>query len=791
MGRGFAGQGVLGRLFLTAAVAALAVGVVAPSPAYAYASDLGGGTIYHLNYDWSFPATSAASGSSGTNDYIVYTPVGWTPSEKLPLYVLLHGCPAVDGQGAEAMMGAARINPIADSQRFVALYPDNHAACWHASSPGREHTERGGGGDADIIAGMTRAVMSAYNVDSERVYIIGFSSGSSMASATGYAYPDLYAAVGVNAGSGPNMDTTCNAFTDDTAQYFAEATVEDMGTRARPMPFFGIGGDGPLGGEEDYGKWVDPTGLHPKVSGCTRIAYLEALAIDHILDPNTTYQTSYSESGAITTAEDGTPEQGEPWTRQVALDANNCEIAENWIVGTGHKWMGGSTDPEYTQHFGINDPAAPSEGQNSWAFFRQFTLHGGNTACHPVTSPSAAPVHGGGLGPYRATASATLVTADGVDVAGQAAPSHVEVAPVSATVDSAATGKNPRTVVDARNLTMNVPGVPDQNLGVEAKQSAPAANSAPVHQEGAAVPAAPLFNADLATADAHARWDSKSACITDGPIATAKSTLINAQYQPGGANDGGENWQGGSSIGMDDYISPSGSATSTSSIALAPHASDDRYSLDTVATTQVSGINISDAAYVDVVSPAKAEVIATGVPGTAKVAVNQPVLRVQGATLVSGRTFTTPIDGGPVIEITPGEVTTHVSADGTTATASGALAHIKVLDVTGTVTLADLTIGSLTATASVPAGGVSCPSTSSAPADGSTTTATAVSTPQEGGVATSSAAAAAPRPSPDRVSLSADQAPLARGVGIFSVAALALLGALTLLRRRRAPRREA
>src|SRR5689334_8891986 len=105
-------RAVLGRVSLSIALAALAVGFVAPSPAHAYASDLGGGTIYHLNYDWSFPATSAASGSSGSNDYIVYTPAGWTPSEKLPMYVLLHGCPGVPGQGAEAMMGAARINPI-------------------------------------------------------------------------------------------------------------------------------------------------------------------------------------------------------------------------------------------------------------------------------------------------------------------------------------------------------------------------------------------------------------------------------------------------------------------------------------------------------------------------------------------------------------------------------------------------------------------------------------------------------------------------------------------------------
>jgi poly(3-hydroxybutyrate) depolymerase len=695
------------RVFLCAAVAATAMVQLAVQPAHAYPSDLGGGTVYHRDYSWSFPSTAGAVATSGSNDYIVYTPSGWTPKKRLPLYVLLHGCPGIPGQGAEAMMQATRMNPIADSQRFVVLYPDNHASCWHASSPGREHSVRGGGGDADIVAGMTREVMSAYNVDTERVYLMGFSSGSSQASATAYAYPDLYAAVGVNAGSGPNMDTTCNALADDTAPFFAQSTVEQMGIRARPMPFFGIGGDGLLGGEEDFGGWVDPTGLHPKVSGCTRIAYLEALAIDEQLLPGHTFETSYERTGAVTKAEDGTPVTGVPYKQQVALDGNGCPIAENWIVGTGHKWMGGSTDPEYAK-YGINDVNAPSGGASSWAFFRQFTLHGGNAACHP-TAPTTAPVPQ--KGPYSAAASASLVTGNALNVPGQIRTTQFDVAPVSATVDSAATGTRPKAVASARNLTLSdgAFGV-NPDLLMEARQAAPTSDSSPVHRQLAAVPAAPYLNADLATADANARWKANPACVTDGPIAQAKSSLANAQVEPYGASDDGSAWKG-SLVGMDSYIAPSGTATSTSSIALARHTNDARYSVDTIATTQVSGINVYDAAYIDVVAAPTAEVVATGVPGTARAVVTQPVLRVQGATLVAGRTFTTSVPGGPVIEITPGRITTNVSANGTTAIATGTLAHVKVLDVTGTVTLADVTIGNIAATATVPVGGVTCPRT--------------------------------------------------------------------------------
>ena len=703
---------MLTRSCVSALLCTLAVGFIPRSAAYAYDSDPGAGHVYSLTYDWSFPASNGAEATSGSNSYLVYTPAGWTASEKLPLYVVLHGCPAVAGNSAVQTMDATRVNPIADSQHFIVAYPDNGDACWHAASPGREHTERGGGGDADIVAGITRAVISAYDVDSQRVYIIGFSSGADQASATAYAYPDLYAAAGVNSGAGPSMDTTCIGLPDQVAPYYAQSTVADMGPRARVIPFFAIGGDSDPFGEADYAGSVDPTGLHPKADGCSRLAYLEALDIDDLLVPGSNFQTSYTQTGQVTTAEDGTPEQGHTWTRMVALDRYGCEVAENWIVtGMGHTWSGGSTDPSYSS-YGINDPKGPSTGAASWAFFQQFTLSGGNTACHSGSSSSPGPAPQGPPGPYTASTFASLMSVNALDVPGHADASNLEVAPVSATVDSAAGGRSPKSLADARNLAIDpsYPGV-DQNPLVEARQAVPPTNTSPTHQELTSVPAAPVLNADLATADAHAQW-AENSCISDGPITTAKSTLVDAQVEPDGASDGGENWQG-NEVGMDDYISPSGTATSTGTIQLDPHTTDDRYSLDATATTQVSGINVSDALYIEVISPARAEVIATGIPGTAEAVLSQPVLRVEGMTLASGQTYTSSTAAGPVIEVTPGRVTASVSADGRAVKASGTLADIKFLSA-GLLSALDVAIGSVAATASVPGGGVGCPAVSAA-----------------------------------------------------------------------------
>src|ERR1700704_4472864 len=62
--------------------------------------------------------------------YIVYTPRGWKPSDRLPLLVMLHGCQTTAYQQMEANL----YNPVADRKHFVVAYPEIDAI--EAAQPG-------------------------------------------------------------------------------------------------------------------------------------------------------------------------------------------------------------------------------------------------------------------------------------------------------------------------------------------------------------------------------------------------------------------------------------------------------------------------------------------------------------------------------------------------------------------------------------------------------------------------------------------------------------------------------
>jgi poly(hydroxyalkanoate) depolymerase family esterase len=327
--------------------------------------------------------------SAEAKSYLVYTPAHWNARQRLPLYVMVHGCATTAAQQMQANL----LNPIADRQRFVIVYPDNGGKCWPAVSEdalgpevsGDGDITRGGGGAADALAAITRQVISDYHVDANRVYMMGMSSGSFQTSATAASYPDLYAAVGEDAGGGYGMSVLCAGYPPAVVPDYAQKAVNEMGPRARVMPFFAIGGT------------ADSLGNLGGAGGCVRLAYEQWLYSDNLLVHGSGNRTP----GGCSLIEDkvqkttgscadkfqpdpsstahGQVPHGYRWTKLVARGPGGCEVEENWIVdGMGHYWSGGSSDPKYA---GFDDPKGPSASRLSWDFFRRFTLKDGNSAC--------------------------------------------------------------------------------------------------------------------------------------------------------------------------------------------------------------------------------------------------------------------------------------------------------------------------------------------------------------------------------------------------------------------------
>lgn len=294
----------------------------------------------------------------GTNPYQVYVPASYDGHSAWPLFVMLHGC----GTTADQQMHANSINELADAEKFLVLYPEvnltNIGGCWKAIHGDVTSRQRGGGGDADVIAGITRAAMVDYRVDPERVYMIGMSAGAFQTTATAAAYPELYAAIGVNAGGGYAMNWSCAVLPDEVAPLHAQLAVDQMGEGARVIPFFAIGGDAdPLG-----------EGLKPAPGGCSRLAFLQWMATNNIVAGGSAESAAYVVDPESTTR--GQVDGGRDWTRETWRDRGGCRIGERWIVhGMGHYWSGGSSDPQWAQW---TDPKGPSAAVAAWEFFRHF-----------------------------------------------------------------------------------------------------------------------------------------------------------------------------------------------------------------------------------------------------------------------------------------------------------------------------------------------------------------------------------------------------------------------------------
>jgi poly(hydroxyalkanoate) depolymerase family esterase len=274
-----------------------------------------------------FVSGSHTVSSAGTRAYKLYIPPA-SFEDPLPLVLMLHGCT----QNPDDFAAGTRMNEAALKRGFYVLYPAqtqhaNSSRCWNWFK--HNHQKRGRGEPA-LLAGMTRDVMSRYNIDPQRVYVAGLSAGGAMAAILGDAYPELFAAVGVHSGlptgSATNLQTALSAMQTGAAPVAR--------TTASP-PTIVFHGD--------------------------RDTTVNAANGEHVVAAS---------AGASQCEEKrARSSNGRDYTHRIYKEAGGRVVAEHWTVhGAGHAWSGGSSRGSYT------DATGPDASEEMLRFFLANTL---------------------------------------------------------------------------------------------------------------------------------------------------------------------------------------------------------------------------------------------------------------------------------------------------------------------------------------------------------------------------------------------------------------------------------
>ena len=108
-----------------------------------------------------------------------------------PLIIQMHGM----NQDAPYQQNAAKWEPIADTARFVVVFPNGQNKAW----------DIGGDKDINFLKAIINEMYNKYGIDKNRVYVSGFSMGGMMSYHAANKMGDMIAAIApVSGGGGVN-----------------------------------------------------------------------------------------------------------------------------------------------------------------------------------------------------------------------------------------------------------------------------------------------------------------------------------------------------------------------------------------------------------------------------------------------------------------------------------------------------------------------------------------------------------------------------------------------------------
>ncbi|NUO08044.1 MAG: dienelactone hydrolase family protein [Candidatus Brocadia sp.] len=119
-------------------------------------------------------------------EYFIYIPSSYTPEKEWPMILSLHG---VGGNGHEQVI--TWLKSMAHNDEFIFAAPTYGSGLWWKEEPEK------------LVLSVLDKVKQGYRIDTNRIYLTGFSSGGHGVWYMGIRYPWLFAAINPIAGECP------------------------------------------------------------------------------------------------------------------------------------------------------------------------------------------------------------------------------------------------------------------------------------------------------------------------------------------------------------------------------------------------------------------------------------------------------------------------------------------------------------------------------------------------------------------------------------------------------------
>ena len=166
-----------------------------------------------------------------TRRYFTYIPEGNNESNPFPVLFNFHG-----GSGnATGQIYTADFRSIADTAKFILVYPEGLYGDWNMSLPG-DSDSKNTTDDYGFIEKMIVQLSNSYVVDEDRLYAVGFSNGAGMAHGLAASQSNRFAAIASMAGNlyknvannsnpSPTSILTIHGTLDGSRPYYEESLL--------------------------------------------------------------------------------------------------------------------------------------------------------------------------------------------------------------------------------------------------------------------------------------------------------------------------------------------------------------------------------------------------------------------------------------------------------------------------------------------------------------------------------------------------------------------------------------